>query len=126
MPAPRTEAILKHGEDADANAWHLVAVGGDYTKPNEGKGTASYSDDGGQHWYASDTLPHGYRSSVEWSTDLDLWIAAGPNGSDISRDDGRNWLPLDNGDWNALSIPFVVGPKGRIARLDPQAIHAEK
>jgi photosystem II stability/assembly factor-like uncharacterized protein len=126
MPAPRTEELLKHGVDADANVWHLVAVGGDYTKPNESKGTAACSDDGGQHWFVSDTQPHGYRSSVQWSTDLDLWIAAGTNGSDISRDDGRNWQPLDNGNWNALSIPFIVGPKGRIARLDPAALPASK
>ncbi|HUA98561.1 MAG TPA: hypothetical protein VMA34_09570, partial [Terracidiphilus sp.] len=48
----------------------------------------------------------------------------GANGSDISRDDGRTWQPIDNGNWNALSLPFVVGPNGRIARLDPSAIPA--
>jgi hypothetical protein len=41
----------------------------------------------------------------------------GTNGSDISRDDGKTWTALDDGNWNALSLPFVVGPKGRIARL---------
>ncbi len=46
-----------------------------------------------------------------------LWITAGTNGSDISRDDGRTWQLLDNRNWNALSLPFVVGPNGRIARL---------
>jgi len=42
----------------------------------------------------------------------------------ISRDDGRTWQPLDNGNWNALSLPFIVGPKGRIARLNPSAIRS--
>jgi len=103
--------------------WRLVAVGGDYTKPNEGTGTAAASSaDGGWTWLASTTPPHGYRSTVQWSQSEKLWITAGPNGSDLSRDDGRTWQPLDNGNWNALSIPFIVGPKGRIARLNPAAI----
>jgi photosystem II stability/assembly factor-like uncharacterized protein len=101
-----------------------VAVGGDYTKPQESAGTAAYSLDGGQHWTAATKPPHGYRSTVQWSEDPKAWITAGTNGSDLSRDDGRTWQPLDNGDWNALSLPFLVGPKGRIARLNPTAVPA--
>jgi hypothetical protein len=101
-----------------------IAVGGDYTKPNKSAGTAARSTDGGKTWTASTTPPHGYRSSVQWSESLKAWITAGTNGSDISRDDGRTWQPLDDGNWNALSLPFVVGPKGRIARLNPGAIPA--
>ena len=97
--------------------WTAVAVGGEYTKPNESAGTAAWSTDGGQHWTASTTPPHGYRSTVAWSPDLKAWITAGTNGSDISRDDGKTWSPIDDDNWNALSLPFVVGPKGRIARL---------
>jgi photosystem II stability/assembly factor-like uncharacterized protein len=100
----------------------LVTVGGDYLKPNESSGTAAFSTDGGQHWLASTTPPHGFRSAVQWSEALKLWITVGTNGSDVSRDDGKTWQPLDNGNWNALSLPFVVGPNGRIARLNPAAI----
>jgi hypothetical protein len=35
-------------------------------------------------------------------------------GSDISRDDGRTWT--------ALSLPFLVGPNGRIGRLNAGAL----
>jgi hypothetical protein len=101
---------------------HLVAVGGDYTKPNNFAGTAAWSSDGGQSWAASTTPPHGYRSAVQWSGSLNLWITVGTNGSDISRDDGKTWKPLDEGNWNALSLPFVVGPNGRIAKINPAAI----
>jgi photosystem II stability/assembly factor-like uncharacterized protein len=94
-----------------------IAVGGDYTKPNESIGTAAWTADGGLRWTASTKPPHGYRSSVAWSDELKAWIAVGTNGSDISRDDGKTWEPLDDGNWNALSLPFVVGPNGRIARL---------
>ena len=99
-----------------------MVVGGDYTKPNESTGTAAGSADGGERWTASVIPPHGYRSAVQWSESLKLWITVGTNGSDISRDDGKTWQPLDNGNWNALSLPFVVGPNGRIARLDPKAL----
>jgi photosystem II stability/assembly factor-like uncharacterized protein len=103
-----------------------IVAGGDYTKPNESRGTAAWSADNGAHWTASTTLPHGYRSAVQWSESLKLWITVGTNGSDISRDDGKTWQPLDNGNWNALSLPFVVGPNGRIARLNPAALASGK
>jgi photosystem II stability/assembly factor-like uncharacterized protein len=104
----------------------LVAVGGDYQKPNSPRETAALSHDGGKNWNASTTPPHGYRSSVAYDPTQKLWITVGPNGTDISRDDGKNWQPLkpsgyDPADadknWNALSLPFVVGPNGRIGKL---------
>jgi photosystem II stability/assembly factor-like uncharacterized protein len=100
----------------------FVAVGGDYQKPNESAGTAASSTDGGWTWTAAVKPPHGFRSSVQWSEALKVWIAVGTNGSDVSRDDGKTWQPLDDGNWNALSLPFVVGPNGRIARLGPAAM----
>ena len=100
----------------------LVAVGGDYSNPNDSSNTAAFKLAHDQHWTASTTPPHGYRSTVQWSESLRLWITAGTNGSDISRDDGRTWQPLDDGNWNALSLPFIVGPNGRIARLNPASL----
>jgi photosystem II stability/assembly factor-like uncharacterized protein len=110
----------------------LVAVGGDYGKPDASEGTAAYSTDGGLHWKAATTTPHGYRSSVAYDSNHKAWIAVGPNGTDISTDDGRNWRALkpnatDASDadrnWNALSLPFVVGPKGRIGKLRVDALN---
>jgi photosystem II stability/assembly factor-like uncharacterized protein len=100
-----------------SDAQHGVAVGGDYKKPNEIAGTAAFTTDGGRKWTASTKPPHGYRSAVAWDADGKAWIAAGTNGSDISRDGGKTWQPLDDGNWNALSLPYVVGPKGSIANL---------
>ena len=99
-------------------------MGGDYSKPNETTGTAARSEDDGRHWTAAGTPPHGYRSAVQWDEVAKVWIAVGTNGSDISRDEGRTWKPLDNGDWSAISLPFVVGPKGRIAQLNASALAA--
>jgi hypothetical protein len=79
----------------------------------------------------SDTPPHGYRSAVAYDATTKTWITVGPNGTDISTDDGRNWRALRpaadepataDRDWNALSLPFVVGPHGRIGKLRPEAL----
>ncbi len=100
----------------------MVAVGGDYKKPGDSAGTCAFSSDGGLHWLPAVKPPHGYRSAVQWNEALKLWITVGTNGSDLSRDDGRTWQLLDDGNWNALSLPFIVGPNGRIARLNPSAL----
>jgi photosystem II stability/assembly factor-like uncharacterized protein len=100
---------------------HGIAVGGDYKKPNEPAGTAAWTDDGGKSWKAASKPPHGYRSAVSWDTKAKAWIAAGTNGSDISHDDGKTWQALDDGKWNALSLPYVVGPEGRIGRMQAGA-----
>jgi photosystem II stability/assembly factor-like uncharacterized protein len=99
-----------------------VAVGGDYQKSDDRAGTAAWTSDGGRHWTAASRQPRGYRSSVTWYASAKAWVAAGTNGSDISIDDGRTWRALDNGNWNALSLPYVVGPKGRIGKLQSDAI----
>ena len=99
------------------NIFFAIAVGGDYQKPSHTAGTAAWSNDFGKHWTASTTPPHGYRSAVAWDPDDKAWITAGPNGTDFSRDDGRTWLPLENGNWNAIRLPYLVGPSGRIGKL---------
>ncbi len=81
----------------------------------------------------STTPPHGYRSAVAYDSKFKTWITVGPNGTDISTDDGRNWRALhpdpkynDTPDadqhWNALSLPYAVGPHGRIGTLRPNAL----
>jgi photosystem II stability/assembly factor-like uncharacterized protein len=113
----------------------VVAVGGDYQKPDALTGTAATTTP----WLrqpsvtAAERPPHGYRSSVAYDATAKTWITVGPNGTDISIDDGRNWravhpdpalheAPDDDRNWNAISLPFVVGPHGRIGKLDPQAL----
>jgi hypothetical protein len=71
--------------------------------------------------------------TVEGLLEDQTWITVGPNGTDISTGDGKNWRllkpslkdgePADaDQNWNALSLPFVVGPKGRIGKLYPAAL----
>ena len=111
----------------------VVAAGGDFSKPDRSTATAAWSSDGGAHWAASPTPPHGFRSAVAYDAASKTWITVGPNGTDVSTDDGRNWRALHSDpalheprdadrNWNALSLPFVVGPHGRIGKLNPRAL----
>ncbi len=136
----RTSAPLgRHTESSGAFSLLLIGpligavVGGDYTKPDETTGTAAYTADAGKTWLPAATPPHGYRSAVAYDPAIKTWITVGPNGTDISTDDGKNWRalhpdparhePLDaDRNWNALSLPFVVGPHGRIGKLDAAAL----
>jgi hypothetical protein len=110
-----------------------VAVGGDYSKPEAAIKTGAYTLDGGKTWHPSQTPPHGYRSSVAYEPATKTWISVGPNGTDLSADNGKNWRPLHpyaalhqppdaDRNWNAISLPFVVGPHGRIGKLNPAAL----
>ncbi len=108
-----------------------VAVGGDYKLPDEPASTAAFSTIGLVGWQPAQTPPHGYRSAVAYSPEAKAWITVGPNGTDLSTDDGRHWRALRPGpteppdadrNWNALSLPFAVGPQGRIGRLGPDAL----
>jgi photosystem II stability/assembly factor-like uncharacterized protein len=111
----------------------IIAVGGDYTSPEGYTFTAAHSEDDGFTWKSSATQPRGYRSTVGYEPRTNNWVTAGPTGTEFSADGGENWKPLlpdtTKGDapdadknWNALSLPFVVGPKGRIGRLRADAL----
>ena len=130
-----TLPVVKRGESAGAFSFgrhdqYAVIVGGDYKEPEGTQDTAWFLAVH-QKWQPAQTLPHGYRSSVAYDAATKTWITVGPNGTDISNDDGKNWRPLkpsaqDEKDadqnWNALSLPFVAGPKGRIGKLNPTAL----
>ena len=111
----------------------VVAVGGDYQHPDVATHAAAFSVNEGMGWQPAEMMPRGYRSSVAFDAATKMWIATGPTGTDISTDNGRNWKPLlpntkqgESADadrnWNALSLPFVVGPKGRIGKLRDGAL----
>ncbi len=111
----------------------FAAVGGDYSKPDEAGSAATTTSKGLPYWSASVTPPHGYRSSVAYDAASKTWITVGPNGTDVSSDDGKHWRALRpdaarheaadaDRNWNAISLPFVVGPKGRIGKLNAAAV----
>jgi photosystem II stability/assembly factor-like uncharacterized protein len=116
----------------------FMVVGGDYAKP-DAPGASAFVVMGNTPFAETRKIqlaiqpPHGYRSAVAYDAATKTWITVGPNGTDISTDDGRNWRavhpdpalhepPDADRNWNALSLPFVVGPHGRIGKLNPKAL----
>lgn len=100
-----------------------VVVGGDYQLPDSASSTASFTSDGGATWQPAATFPRGFRSGVAVRQRRDelIAIAVGTTGSDISRDGGRTWSPLDATAFNAIQfapsgVAFAVGARGRVAR----------
>ena len=108
---------------AFAGGRHGIAVGGDYTQPDDAAGNIAVTADGGNTWTVPAGGPHGFRSAVAYVADEKMWISTGTSGSDISYD-GVIWKTFDTGSFNALSFVsgktgWAVGPKGRIARFQP-------
>jgi photosystem II stability/assembly factor-like uncharacterized protein len=104
---------------------HGIVVGGDYQLPDSMSGTAAYTSDGGVTWLPATQGPRGYRSGVALrrvDPDRAMAIAVGTNGSDVSRDGGKTWTPLDGTAFNAVQfapsgVAFAVGARGRVARI---------
>ena len=111
---------------AFADALHGVAVGGDYSKPEDGERNVAITSDGGRTWTAPPGhAPAGFRSAVAYLPASHTWVAAGTSGSDISTDGGRTWSQFDKSDYNAVGFlasgfGFAVGPKGRLAQFSPR------
>jgi photosystem II stability/assembly factor-like uncharacterized protein len=110
---------------AFADSLHGVVVGGDYQQPDSAAGTAAMTVDGGVTWTPPLQFPRGYRSGVAMRrTEAGrlVAVAVGTSGSDLSREGGKNWMPLDGTAFNAVQfapsgVAFAVGARGRIARL---------
>ncbi len=137
LPLPPGESAgafsIGRREETDGHSGRFVIVGGDYSKPDVGASATVYQPTllFRVAVKAAQTPPHGYRSAVAYEEKSKTWITVGPNGTDISTDDGRNWhtlkpsstdAPDADKNWNALSLPYVVGPKGRIAKLHEEAL----
>jgi photosystem II stability/assembly factor-like uncharacterized protein len=106
-------------EDRDS----LVAVGGDYQQSVTANRVAIFSTDAGETWHLAATQPGGYRSAVG-SFSFGDFAAVGPNGTDVSHDQGVHWTHTDSLNLNAVSFEgtdgWAVGPKGTIARFKTQ------
>lgn len=102
-----------------------VAVGGDYTKPDQVEANWAISEDGGESWtQGTGAGPRGYRSAVAYDAAVGMWITTGTSGTEWSMD-GRTWQPVmseQGGGYNALSFAadgsgWGVGADGSIARF---------
>jgi photosystem II stability/assembly factor-like uncharacterized protein len=105
-----------------ADRSHGIAVGGEYTKPKEDAHNVAVTADGGLTWIEPSSRPGGYRSAVVCREKQ--CVAAGPSGSDFSRDGGLTWSALDATGYHALTLVgqaiYASGPDGRLGALTPK------
>jgi photosystem II stability/assembly factor-like uncharacterized protein len=93
----------------------VLAVGGDFKKPEESGRTLARSLDGGRTWTSGAGL-RGYRSGVAYFGG-NVVVAVGTSGADVSEDGGMNWRAVEAVGYNAVQRGWAVGPAGRIARV---------
>jgi photosystem II stability/assembly factor-like uncharacterized protein len=123
IPAPNASSGLF--SLAFRDPLHGIAVGGDYEAPDRGGAVTVVTDDGGVTWNRpSGRTPGGLRSAVVHipGSFSKRWIAVGPNGSDLSLDDGATWAPIEGGGFHAVATrgenaTWGVGESGRVGRL---------
>jgi photosystem II stability/assembly factor-like uncharacterized protein len=116
------------------DALHAIVVGGDYRKETEAVDNLAITSDGGatwrgpRDWGAAEPGGRGlsgFRSVVApVPGEAGSWIAVGPSGADISRDDGRTWTPVPGPGFHTFSfarnarVGWGAGEKGAMARMD--------
>ncbi len=99
-----------------------IAVGGDFTAPDNGTDASAYSRDGGRSWTNGGDLS-GYRSGVAWLSGAPRTaVAVGPNGSDLTRDGGRTWSRFSDTGYDAVQCTrdgacWASGTAGRVSTL---------
>ena len=108
----------------DQESW--AAVGGNYKRADDTNQTAAFTRDGGLSWRSvSKSSPSGYRSCVACGSDSSgnpILITVGPNGTDLSRDQGESWDRIADDGFHALDFSpdqkagWAAGANGRISR----------
>ncbi|UXP33203.1 YCF48-related protein [Reichenbachiella agarivorans] len=98
-----------------------VAVGGDYTKEDEGNQNVVVTEDGGEFWIHSENFPV-YQSSVRFVDCLHV-VSTGPGGTYISNDSGYTWIKTNYPGFHAVDVSadgaiWVAGSQGRVMKLD--------
>jgi photosystem II stability/assembly factor-like uncharacterized protein len=89
------------------DAMNGVVVGGDYSKETEAVDNAAVTRDGGKTWTPVTGLS-GFRSVVAYVPgQRTAMLAVGPQGSDVSVDDGRTWTKVEGPGYDTFG--FVRG-----------------
>ncbi|MGI8645875.1 MAG: oxidoreductase [Nocardioides sp.] len=97
-----------------------IAVGGDFTLPDDGENASAYG--ARTRWTSGGDLG-GYRSGVAWrSGNKPVAVAVGPTGSDLTRDGGKTWKAFDDGSFDAVMCAadgtcWASGAEGAVAIL---------
>jgi len=103
------------------DAMNGVVVGGDYSKETEAIDNAAVTHDGGRTWTVVKGLT-GFRSVVAYVPgQKTAMLAVGPQGADVSTDDGRTWVRIQGPGFDTFSfvrgraLGWGAGARGEIA-----------
>ncbi|HKJ93771.1 MAG TPA: hypothetical protein VJ957_11450, partial [Longimicrobiales bacterium] len=102
---------------------HGLAVGGDYTRPDDPSPNVLRTEDGGRTWQLiGSTAPPG----VKWGLAVvpgmqGAYVAVSPAGTGFTTDDGATWTAIAGGGYNTVVFAtpasgWVAGNGGTIAR----------
>ena len=100
----------------------MIVVGGDFNNDSSVTNNCFYTNDGGRHWVAPATPPHGYRSCVEYFNKKSI-VSCGLNGVDVSKDGGKNWNWISKESFHVVrkakagNAIFFAGPNGKVGKL---------
>jgi len=100
----------------------IIVVGGDFNAKDATDSVICISKDGGISWIVPDSMPHGYRSCVEYINKKN-WLATGLNGIDYSIDEGKTWEWISKESFHVCrkakkgKTVFFAGGNGKIGKL---------
>lgn len=100
-----------------------VAVGGDFNDPVREGVRAIYTEDGGEHWNAAQSMPAAYRSCVI-TLGKETSLAVGKTGCDYTLNGGKDWIFIDSAGYYAgdavkgKKMLYLAGSDGRVAKVE--------
>lgn len=99
-----------------------IAVGGDYTKENQGVDNIIFTKNRGDDWELVEDVHLEFRSCIRFIDGM--YITVGPSGGNYTFNDGVTWSPIGGGiGFHTLSIGgdksiiWAAGSAGKVARL---------
>lgn len=107
---------------ASSGNGEIMAVGGDYTKPDSSHYPIVSLNDG-KSWVRTTGRANGYRSVIDYSNKIDSWLSAGSNGIDLSYDHGVTWEKIGENNVNTLqfapnsSVAFLGTKDGELLKM---------
>lgn len=120
LPAGRSAGIFGI---AFEDTLHGLAVGGDYTKPDDPAPNVLRTDDGGRTWrLVGGTTPPGVKwGLVAVPVMKNTYVVVSPAGTGFTTDDGATWTAIAGAGYNTVvfvtpAVGWVAGDGGRIAR----------
>lgn len=107
-----------------------VAAGGNIAKPDTFLLNVVATSDGGETWQPAAEPPFPgavYGAAYAQVNGVPMLVAVGPKGAAVSWDDARSWALIDTLSYWSVGLDkggrgWLVGPGGRVRRLDPAPI----